>query len=141
MEYVVSENNLNVIIEKESIANVQTDVVQTIVVEPNSGNILTQGDTSTIVVEAIKQETVLAGMVGPRGETAEDADVYSKRLDVVSDSVTYKGEAPVGSLEASAVWRIRKYQFGVDGDVTELWADGSALFDKIWGNRVSYSYS
>ena len=81
----------------------------------------------------------------PQGDTlpivGEEDMTYAKRVDFTSDTVLYKAEAAVGSLESAAVWRIRKIVLGTDGDVTETWAGGNASFDKIWDNRLSLSYS
>lgn len=66
--------------------------------------------------------------------------IYAKRVDFVSEDVLYRGEAEVGASESSAVWRIRKIGFGIDGDVTETWAGGTAKFDKVWTDRVSFTY-
>jgi hypothetical protein len=64
----------------------------------------------------------------------------SLRIDEVSASVTYIGEAAFGSSEASAVWRI--FKLSVSGTVTSMtWADGNDEFDNIWNNRASLSYS
>ena len=71
----------------------------------------------------------------------EGDEVLSKRTDFVGETTIYKGEAQVGASEGSAVWRIRQLLIGVDGDVTEIWAGGTALYDKVWTNRLTYSYS
>lgn len=71
----------------------------------------------------------------------QEEEVLSKRTDFVGETTTYKGEAQVGAAEGSAVWRIRQLLIGVDGDVTEIWAGGSAQYDKVWTNRLTYSYS
>jgi hypothetical protein len=71
---------------------------------------------------------------------SEDNIVYAKRFDTVSDSIMYKAEAAVGSVESAAVWRIRKITI-VNDDVTETWASGNANFDKIWDNRASLIYT
>lgn len=65
---------------------------------------------------------------------------YSKRVDFITDDELYKGEAAVGSSESSPAWRIRKLTIGLDGDVTEIWADGNSNYDNIWTNRLTYSY-
>lgn len=98
-------------------------------------------DTSSIVVEIGTSTTILAGAIGPAGASTEELDVYSKRIDFISDDEFYKGEAFVGSPENTPVWRIRKTSIGPGGDVTETWAEGSASFDKIWTNRLSLIYS
>lgn len=61
--------------------------------------------------------------------------------DVASTTVGYLGKAVVGSVTSGAVWQIRKFTFGSDGDVTTEWADGDSDFDNIWDNRASLSYS
>lgn len=67
--------------------------------------------------------------------------VYSKRVDFVGEDVIYRGEAAVGSSEANPVWRIRKVVLAQDDDVTETWAGGTAVFDKVWSDRATYIYS
>lgn len=84
----------------------------------------------------------LQGPPGPPGTvTTEEAIVYSKRIDFINDNLLYRGEAEVGSSEASALWRIRKITIGIDGDIVETWASGSADFNKIWADRATYTYS
>jgi len=73
--------------------------------------------------------------------TAEELQMYSKRIDFISDNELYKGEAAVGTPEASALWRISKVVIGIDGDVSETWASGTANFNKVWADRVTYLYS
>lgn len=72
---------------------------------------------------------------------ADDMAVYTKRTDFISDSVFYQGEALPGSAESAAAWRIKRVTLGVDGDVTEVWAGGTAAFDKVWDDRAALSYS
>lgn len=66
---------------------------------------------------------------------------YSKRIDFITDNLLYKGEAAPGALTTDAGWRIRKITIGEDGDVTEEWATGNSLFNKVWDNRLSLTYS
>lgn len=80
------------------------------------------------------------GPVGPPGPSEEDI-LYSKRVDMVSDSVIYRGEAAVGSSESAAVWRVRKITFAPDGDVTETWANGTADFVHAWTGHLTFTYS
>ena len=61
-------------------------------------------------------------------------------IDEVSSSVSYFGFAPAGSAEGSALWKIKKLT--VSGTVTKVqFADGNALYDNVWNNRASLSYS
>lgn len=71
----------------------------------------------------------------------EDIEVQAKRVDFVGEDVIYKAEAAVGTADGSPLWRIHKIVLGVDGDVTETWANGTAAYDKIWNSRVGYTYS
>ena len=73
--------------------------------------------------------------------TSQEEELLSKRTDFVGNTIIYKGEAQVGASETAAIWRIRQVLIGTDGDVTEIWAGGTALYDKVWTNRLTYSYS
>jgi hypothetical protein len=95
-------------------------------------------DSTQTIIESIG----IQGVPGPPGQSINEDDlVYSKRLDVVTDYIMYRGEAVVGSSESSALWRIRKITIGLDGDISETWASGTASFDKIWADRALYTYS
>lgn len=62
---------------------------------------------------------------------------YSIRMD---DGATYLyvGEALPGTAASSAGWRIKRVENST-GNV--LWASGDVLFDKVWNDRASLSYS
>ncbi len=72
--------------------------------------------------------------------TNEGETMYSKRVDFISDNLLYRGEAIPGSPTTTPVWRVRKITISVDGDIEELWADGTPEFIKVWDNRLSYTY-
>lgn len=74
------------------------------------------------------------------GTTSDEEMPYAKRIDFITDNELYRAEAAVGTLDSSPGWRIRKIVIGADNDVTETWAAGSALYDKIWDSRLSYTY-
>lgn len=64
---------------------------------------------------------------------------YLLIMDEVSATVTYVGEAIVGSLTSQAVWKIKKLT--VSGTITSVqYADGDSTFDNIWDDRVSLTY-
>lgn len=65
--------------------------------------------------------------------------VYAVRLDSPSLTITYIGEAAIGSLSSSASWRIKKLDESAGVSIT--WADGNSSFDNIWDNRASLTYS
>ncbi len=63
---------------------------------------------------------------------------YTTRL--ATDGVyTYIGKATSGAGTASAVWQIQRID--ESSGLTILFADGDTLFNNIWDNRVSLSYS
>lgn len=75
--------------------------------------------------------------------SSEDGMAYATRLDQDdSGLIYYRGEAVVGSVTSSPAWRIQRITF-TDGsdDIIIQWADGDALFNNIWDNRVSLTYS
>lgn len=78
--------------------------------------------------------SMIDGALG-MGETA-----LSRRVDFVGETLIYRGEAAPGADESAAVWRIKRIQFGPDGDVTETWADGAASFTHVWTDRASLPY-
>jgi hypothetical protein len=82
-----------------------------------------------------------------REETVPDRTTL---LDDVGGGVTYVGKAAPGSATDDPVWQIQKITEGVgvvegSGDDLKVeWADKgdgpNANFDKVWDDRVSYSY-
>ena len=89
-----------------------------------------------------KPFVVAVGIPGPRGPAGgEEEAVYAKRVDMQDDTLLYRGEAAVGTLDATPAWRIRRITIAVDGDVTEQWADGSAEFNKSWLDRETITYT
>lgn len=65
---------------------------------------------------------------------------FAKRVDFVSDTLIYKGEAEVGSYDIDPVWRIHRIVLGADDDVTETWANGTSSFSHSWIDRATYPY-
>ena len=64
---------------------------------------------------------------------------FEIKIDEVSATTTYVGEAGPGRATSAAVWRIRKID--ISGTVTtESYADKSTDFNKVWDDRLSYSY-
>jgi len=59
--------------------------------------------------------------------------------DTSTANVTYIGTAAIGSATSSAVWKIKKIDETTGLVIT--WADGDDLFNNIWDNRASLSYS
>ena len=103
--------------------------------------------TTTNILKTYIQDSTLiySGVPGPQGPAGapggEDEVAQAKRVDFITDTELYKGEADPGTAEGTAAWRIRKITIATDNDVTEVWASGNANYDKIWNNRAGYSYS
>lgn len=104
-------------------------------VEVSQETFLITEKQETEIIAAVEQ-----GPPGAPGEAGEEMP-YSKRTDVVSDSLLYRAEALPGAQDDAAVWRIRRIEIGSDGDVIEKWADGNALFDNVWNDRSQLTYT
>lgn len=60
----------------------------------------------------------------------------------VDGNLVYLGKAIPGSSQGEPVWQISKFIYDVDNNlISILWANGNTLFENIWNNRVSYTYS
>lgn len=62
---------------------------------------------------------------------------FTLRLDTVG-SVDYIGEASIGTVTSSSSWRIKKVD-STSGIIIQ-WA-GTGVFDQVWDNRATLSYS
>uniref|UniRef100_A0A7C3WXX6 Uncharacterized protein n=1 Tax=Dictyoglomus turgidum TaxID=513050 RepID=A0A7C3WXX6_9BACT len=58
-----------------------------------------------------------------------------------ASNLIYYGEAEPGSLESEAKWRIKKITWSGSLLVDIKWANGDALFTKVWNDRATYNYS
>jgi hypothetical protein len=76
---------------------------------------------------------------GNQGPAGSNISTYAVRLDQIDNVTIYRGEATPGSLENQSSWRIQKLVIS-DNDITITWANGNSIFDKIWTNRLSYTY-
>lgn len=61
--------------------------------------------------------------------------------DTSSGTYTYLGGAPAGTLESAAAWRIKRIDKSIDPDLSLKQADGDSLYDNVWDDRLSLSYS
>ena len=100
---------------------------------------------STLITSPQNNEVLMyesaTGLWKNKAITQEGDEVLSKRINFVGEDIIYKGEAPVGSLDSSSFWRIRKIIIAADGDVTEIWANGNSNYDKVWNDHLTYTYS
>lgn len=59
--------------------------------------------------------------------------------DTTTANTTYIGKAAIGSATSGAVWQIAKLD--TSSGMVKTWADGDSLFNNIWDDRASLSYS
>ena len=121
---------------------VVSSTINSVIVASQPTEYITNNLESTVLVENNNTSVLVTGLVGPPGlpGISEDDTMYSKRIDFISDNELYRGEALVGASEDSAVWRIRRVTI-INNDITEVWAGGTANFDKVWTNRLALIYS
>jgi hypothetical protein len=94
-----------------------------------TGNVINPATEETL--QAV--EAAIAGLGG--------AVAYATEVDKTSTvDVIYVGDAAIGSVTSGAVWRIQKID-KTGGNVSIKWADGDDLFNNIWDNRLSITYS
>ena len=79
----------------------------------------------------------IPGEQGPKG----DEEVYSERIDFITDDFLYKGWADPGTLTSEPLWRILQVEIAADSDVAKKFADGDNNFDNVWDNRLSLTYN
>jgi hypothetical protein len=103
-------------------------------------NDLTDADTTTTPPFV----GALLGFDGYNWVPLEGSTMYNKEIDEITGGDLYVGEALPGTLTSEAKWRIQFVDFTKSGsleDISITWADGNALFDNIWDNRLGLSYS
>ena len=101
-------------------------------------DILLQGKTYAWDVE----DTGAAHVHIKASDVSLGADVaYISEYDQVSDVLAYAGKAVPGTATSAASWQVRELVFNAAGDVSARFADGDALFNNVWDNRGSLSYS
>jgi len=84
-------------------------------------------------------QTTVLNTIATNTNTTPQADIALVDKTSTVD-VIYVGEAAPGSSVASAVWKITRIDKR-SAVTTILLADGNALKDNIWNNRLSGSYS
>ena len=103
--------------------------------------VIASSELVTVAIDNQVTNILTVGTQGPAG-IAEDEMVYASRVDFLSDELLYRGEAVPGTADGGNLWRIRKIDIAAsDGDVTTTWANGSASFNKVWDDRLSYTYT
>lgn len=99
-------------------------------------DVLSQG----VTLEIPTTPTMTLTLNAAQGPSGSNVSTYAVRVDQTDANTVYRGEANAGSAEGVASWRIQKLVISGD-DITITWASGNTSFDKIWTNRLSYTYS
>jgi len=132
------------VIVNASVVNLFEEVGDPIVLErvPPLEYVVEQGvPGGTNVIEITSEvDLISAGLKFVTTPNEEDM-IYAKRTDFVSDTLMYRADAAVGTLDSAPLWRIRKITIAVDGDISETWAGGAATFVNAWNDRATLVYS
>ena len=109
------------------------------------------GSDGITVISGVSVDTIQgfrSEMVSVSGSLQDQLDttvsgineVFALRLDEVSSTITYIGEADPGSAEASNVWRIKQLE-DLAPDLNITWASGIADFEFAWTDRLVLTYA
>ena len=85
----------------------------------SAGNLNTNGAGGTITTVSVEELT---------------------NLQVASATITYIGNAAIGSATSSAVWKIKRLD-STGGNTVILYAGGAPTYNQIFDNRAALSYS
>ncbi len=68
--------------------------------------------------------------------------IYDKRTaENASTQIEYFGRCLPGVLDSAAGWQIKKITYFASGNVaSEMTANGTQTFDKVWDDRATYTY-
>lgn len=75
-----------------------------------------------------------AGQAFNRTREVDEAQL----IDVTGNDI-YIGYAIPGTTTSTASWKIKK--INTVNPISIYWADSSTLYNKVWNDRVSYTYS
>jgi len=142
MDAIVLEDKSSVSILDEKTQYINHSSTENAVIDNNSTVFVSTTNIETVLLEKDNSTILVTGIAGPPGADgkSEEEMVYSKRIDFVTEDIIYKAEAAAGTSILSPGWRIRKVVISADGDVSETWASGNTNFDKVWADRLTYTY-
>ena len=123
----------------------------TVAVTDNAGS-LTVDNGGTFAVQAAQSGTWTVtgtggtfpvtdsgGSLTVDGTVTANATAYATRLEEVSSTLSYIGDAVPGTATATAAWRVKRLD--TSAGVVLTYADGNANFDNTWDGRAGFSYS
>jgi hypothetical protein len=121
-----------------------------VVITEQAYNVVFQQPSKTLKFEVAAQQNMNVEIGGGASITYLNRTIYyevdemplSKKIDWVGDNAFYKGEADPGTGSPELKWRIKYVEFLNDeGDLDELWANGTGSPVHSWTLRASYPYS
>jgi len=93
----------------------------------------------TVAISGTVAVTDNSGSLTVDGTVTANATAYATRLEEVSSTLSYIGDAVPGTATATAAWRVKRLD--TSAGVVLTYADGNANFDNTWDGRAGFSYS
>ena len=144
LSFTLAESAISVDIVEETIDVINNDVtIQPVTVEDvfiiSASNECLDFDITEDVLVFNNSEILVVTKVYNLGDGEEMP--YAKRVDFENDdTIIYKGDAPVGSAETVALWRIQRITINAEGDATTEWAGGTDQFIHKWSDHLTLEY-
>jgi len=63
-----------------------------------------------------------------------------KNFDFIDDFIVYVGVADNNASDTDNLWKIYRIERGDHDDLSCIFANGTELFDKVWNDRLTYTY-
>lgn len=116
------------------------------VVDTSGMDIAVEGTTvdftpeDVYVLVAPQETSLLISEIGVQGPANEDDMAFDLEIDETSTpNAVYIGQADPGTSVATAGWRIK--QILESGGTHINWANGNSGFNKVWNDRLTYTYA
>lgn len=97
-------------------------------------------DDAILIYDPTKKKFIADSFVNVLDRLKAELEVQYNKLIDQEGTFYYIGEALPGTNTDQPKWRIKRIE-EVGNDYNILWADGTAEFDKIWDDRVTFTYS
>lgn len=97
-------------------------------------------ENAVLIFDATKKKFVVRDLLEFIQTIQAGVEVQYNRLIDVDGNFTYIGEAVPGTATSAPLWRIKRVE-QVGADINILWANGSSDLNKIWTDRLTYTYS
>ena len=138
---VIVNDDGSVVINDVDVADVITQIEETtVVVQPDDSEVISVEEVTTVIEG--DDGSVIINDVGVQGPAAEEDVPFATRVDFIGEFRILKGQAQPGTLDATNAWRVQEITFvGVDEDVEIRWAAGDSNFDKVWDDRLGFTYT